>query len=245
MTQKSSGVAVPQSHEYLLPPPPRQAGEVVVVAKRRDIGATLRRGSEVAQRLGDRFLAQAEVHQILTAEVRERLTALDAAIPEASRAQLKGAVRDLLGVLEWCESVQADLVSEGRMAADGAEPVDVADLCALVGLDRETEEQPVLVTGQAPPWWGPAPLLAETIGLALDLVGERTQSMGARSIEISGAERQLQVAIRCAGEPSDGVTPGLVDRFRRCAAELRAKVRPDELGPGAASIVLELPSSAS
>jgi hypothetical protein len=241
MSLNPTSVVVPESSEYVLPTRPRPAGEVVVVADHRDVGASLRRGSEVARQLGERFLAMAESHELLAAELRARLESLDGAITEASRAQLKGAVRDVLAVLEWSDAVNADLVREGRLAAEGKEAIDVTDLCTAVASEHQTPEQPIHIGGQCLPWWGSAPLLAEALGLAIDLVGERSQGVGARSVEVANEVGQVLITIRASGEPADRVDPATIERFRRAAAELGASVSPDATGLGGTGIVLQLP----
>lgn len=242
MSLNPTSVVVPESSEYVLPTRPRPAGEVVVVANHRDVGASLRRGSEVARQLGERFLAMAESQQLLAAELRERLERLDGAIAEASRAQLKGAVRDVLAVLEWSDAVNTELLREGRLAAEGKESIDVAELCTAVAGERQTSEQPIHVGGQCNAWWGSAPLLAEALGLAIDLVGERSLGVGARSVEVADAPGQVRITVGASGETADRVDPATIERFRRTAAELGASIAPDATGLGGAGIVLQLPA---
>lgn len=245
MTTDPSGVLDPNTADYVLPAPPRGAGEVVVVAPRREAGRAWRRGSDVARSLGDRFLVMAESHQIFARELRERLNELDQSIADGSRAQWKGATRDLLAVLDWADAVQADMVHEARLAAGGAEPIEVADLCAEVAAQVQTPDQPVFVTGHATsPWWGSAPALADLVEQALALVGERTQGVGARSIEVRSEEGSVHLAIAGMAEPGDGVDCDSIARFRGAVARVGAVVRPDALGPGGTGLVVELPGSA-
>ena len=233
------------SAEYVLPPPPRPAGEMLVVAPRRDLGPVLRRASEVAHALGERFAMLLESHAQFTVAVRERLEALDAAVAEASRAQLKGALREVLAVLDWSDAVHGELAHEARLAAAGAQPLDVAALCEEVAAAAHTPEQPVYVQGRMPgPFWVAAPLLGELVAAALELVAERTLGHGARSIAIAVCGGALELTIRGAGEPVDGVDPRSAARVRRAAAALRATVRPDALGAGATGMIVSLPSAA-
>lgn len=99
---------------YVLPPPQRRPreGAGVVAAQ-----AAACRGSEPARALAARVACEAEILHLLLAELRDRLERLDGATAEASRAQLKGAVRELGAVLDWCEAVQGELLDEARAIA--------------------------------------------------------------------------------------------------------------------------------
>jgi hypothetical protein len=237
--------STPASAEYVLPPPPRPAGEVVVVAPRSELTAALRRGADAARALGERFGMLAESQAQFVAEVRQRLEALDAAVAEASRAQVKGVLRETFAVLDWCDAVHGELAREAAVAAGGALPIDVAELCADVALAAQTPGQPVYVQGRLPgPFWIRASQLAELVAAALELVAERTLGRGGRSVAIAAADGALRLTIRAVGEPADAVDPRSVARFRRAAQELRAVVRPDALGAGGTGLVVELPSAA-
>ncbi len=246
MTTDRPAILPSEAAEYVLPVPPRTAGEVVVVAPRRDLAASLRRGGEVARALGERFLALAEGQQCFLAELRERLVALDGSIAEASRAQWKGGVHDVLAVLDWCDAVQGDLLRESGLAAAGAELIDVVALCEEIAAQASTDEQPVLVTGScANGWWGSAVALADLIRSGLGLLTERTQGVGARCVEVSASDGVVKLLLRSAGEPGDGVDADSIRRFRQAAAALGASVRPDGMGPGGAAMMIEIGSPAS
>ena len=235
-----------ETAEYVLPAPPRAAGEVVVVAPRPEFAAGLRRGGEVARLLGQRFVSLAEGQQSFLSELRDRLAALDGSVAEASRAQWKGAVRDAVSVLDWCDAVQADLLRESRLAAGGAQPVGVVSLCEEVAAHVVTAEQPVIVTGYcANAWWGSAIALAELVRSGLGLLSERTQGHGGRSLEVSTVDGAVHLRLASLGEPGDGVDADSVHRFRRAVEGLGATVRPDTMGPGGASMVIDLPVPAS
>lgn len=241
MTTKQPNVREVSAAEYVLPAPPRPTGEIVVVAPRPDPASAWRRGSEVARALGERFLTMVETQQIFATELRDRLTALDGSIAEASRAQWKGALRAAMSVLEWSEALQADQLQEARWAAAGEEPLDVADLCQQVAAQVQTPDQPVYVGGQLhAAWWGSAPAVAEVVRQALGLVGERTQGVGARSIEVSEASGAIRIAFAGAGEPAEALDQDSIVRFRRAIGQLRAVVTPDASDPGGAGLVVEL-----
>ena len=245
MTTDQPSLLDPSTLEYVLPAPPRTAGEVVVVAPRRDQTSPWRRGSDVARQLGDRFLAMAEGQQLFAAELRERLQTLDLAVADASRAQLKGSIRDVLAVLEWSEAVHADLVRESRLAANGAEPIDLADLCTEVAAQVRTAEQPIYVSGTAPLWWGPAPAVAAMVKQALQVVAERCQGIGARSLEISETGGGVRLWVTGTGEPGDAMDGDSIARFRRAVEQVGAAVQPDALGPGGVGMVLTLSRTAT
>lgn len=246
VTNPPLAVHAPETAEYVLPSPPRNVGDVVVVAPRRDAGRAWRRGAQVAQALGERFLLLAESQQIFAEELRGRLVELDQSIAEATKAQLKGAVRDLLAVLAWSDTVVTDLAGTSRLAAGGAEPIDVLDLCQEVADDLQAEGPPIHVTGaDRVVWWGQAAGLAEAVRFALVLVAERTAAAGARLVEVVPAEGAIEVHIKAAGEPVDQVDAGTATRFRQAVEQLGARVRPGALGPGGAALVLELPPAAA
>jgi hypothetical protein len=241
MSTQEPTVLATDAAEYVLPAPPRTTGEVVVVAPNRDQTDVWRRGSDVARALGERFLVLVENQQIFAAELRERLQELDLAAAEGSRAQWKGAVRDLLAVLDWSDAGHGDLLQEARWAASGSEPIDLAELCQAVAAKVQTPEQAIHVSGfAASPWWGSAPALAAAVRQGLELVAERTQGSGARLLEIEETSAAHTVRIASSGEPSDAVDAASVARFRRAAAAIGAVVTPDTFGPGGAGLVLEL-----
>ena len=95
----------PESGGYLLPTARRRPGGFVV-----DGSGALPGGGVAA--FAQKTLLHAECLQQLLAEVRDRLRQLDAATTEDSRARLKGAVRELTGVVDWCDAVQAALSTD-------------------------------------------------------------------------------------------------------------------------------------
>lgn len=243
MTSKPLETLDLSASEYVLPAPPRVGNEVVVVSTRPQPLVGMRRSGEVARAIGDRVLALAECQQQFFAELRGRLVTLDDAIAEDSRAQLKGAVRDVMQVLEWCEAIQSDLRADGQLAAAGAEPLDLADLCHEVAAHFAPHEA-VVVSGQCPgTWWGNARALAEVLHQALLLVAERTGGVGTRLLEVGGQPDHPTIRVVSYGEPVDGIDSAVVRNFRQVAAMLGAKVVPDALGPGGSGLLLLLPSA--
>ena len=228
--------------EYILPAAPRVGAEIVVVPPTRLPFSELRRGGEVARALGDRFLAHAECLQQFLAEVRTRLSSLDNTLTERSRAQLKGALRDVLGVLDWCDAIQSDLQQDCSRAAGGAEPIDVVELCRSVAA-ADGSADPVQVSGQLPTaWWGEARVLAKALELGLALVAERTGGSGCRFVEVSAGETNPKIRIACSGDPRGEVDPDAVRRFRQAVEQVGARVLPDAIGPGGSGLVVELPA---
>lgn len=243
MSQQAAKIlSVPTSAEYVLPARPRGNGEIVVVPPSTDSRNALRRGGDVARTIGARLLALAEGQRLFLDEVRERLGALDVAIADSSRAQLKGAVRELVSVLDWCDAVQVDLLQEAGDAARGAEPIDVAALAEdvvvpAIGLDR-----PVLVRGHGESrYWGPAVLVADLLQRGIELLAERAQGPGAIAVEAVHAGDALRLQFEAIGEPADGLDPATVRRFRQAVDALAGVVLPGELGVGGSACVVELP----
>lgn len=236
--QSHDPVAAP-TPSYVLPGPRRAASDVIVVPPSGAQG--FERGGAVARALGERFLALAECQQQFLAELRQRLETLDAGIAENSRAQLKGGLRSVLEVLDWCDAVQVDFAAESGRAANGLEPVDLADICRLVAAEPTSHDGETKVTGVAAlPWWADAARLAAAVRHGLQLVSERIGGNGFREIEIGEGDGGAWIRIAGYGEPGDGVEPATVQAFRAAATALPARVAPDALGPGAASLVLHL-----
>lgn len=240
-----AATAIPANYVLPAKPPlvaPRPAGELVVVSPQRDLDAAFRRGGEVAKAVGERFLAAAENHRVFLDELRGRLQALDGAIAEATRAQIKGALQGVLDVLGWCDAAEGDVMANARLAATGAEPIDVAALCEEIAQQNATPDRPIYVRGTtSAAWWGSAAALAETVRHALALVAERTQSAGARSLEVRETPAGVQIECAAAGEPGDGVETATVTRFRRAIAAIGAAVSPAPQGIGSAALVIALP----
>jgi hypothetical protein len=244
MTTKPTDVVEAPASNYVLPGPKRTTPDVIVVQP--SSAARFEHGGRVARSLGDRFLMLAECQQEFLNELRSRLEAIDEAMAEDSRARLKGSLREAIGVLAWCDAVQADLVQDGQRAAGGFEPIDLEELSAAVAAEGTGNDGSVLVTGHAGnPWWGDSKVLAETIRAGLDLVSERTGGMGLRHIELGTTDLSPWIRIAGAGEPGDGVEVRSLERFRRCVTLLGARVTPDALGPGGAGLVLHLPATSA
>lgn len=243
MSQQAAKIlSVPTAADYVLPAPPRGNGEIVVVPPSTDGRNALRRGGDVARTIGARLLALAEAQRMFLDEVRERLGALDVAIADSSRAQLKGAVRELVSVLDWSDAAQADLLQQAGDAARGAEPIDVAALAEdvvvpAIGLDR-----PVLVRGHGGArYWGEAVLVADLLQRGIELLSERAQGPGAIGVEVRHAGDALRLQFEAIGEPVDGIDPATVRRFRQAVDALAGVVLPGELGVGGNACVVELP----
>lgn len=240
MSKKTLEVQVSPTSEYVLPAAPRVVGEIVVVPPARLPFSELRRGGEAARALGNRLLTQAECMQQFLGEVRTRLVSLDSALAEDSRAQLRGALHDALGVLDWCDAVQADLQQECGLAASGAEPIDVVDLCRSVAAASADSVQ---VSGQLPTaWWGEARVLANALESGLALVAERTGGSGGRFVEVYAGPTHPMIRIASSGVSREAVDPDAVRRFRQAVGQVGARVLPDATGPGGSGLVIELPS---
>jgi hypothetical protein len=241
MSTKPADLAVSPSSTYVLPGRKRAGADVIVVPPTD--GEAFARGGRLAHSLGDRFLALAECQQQFLAELRSRLDALDGAIAEDSRARLKGALRGALDVLDWCDAVQVDLTTESSWAAAGLEPLNLVEVCRAVAAEPGSHVGEVKVGGVASrPWWGEAGLLATAVRRGLHLISERIGGVGFRQIEVADEGGAYTIRIAGFGEPGDGVESATVQAFRQAVDRLRGRVVPDELGPGAAAFVLQLPA---
>jgi hypothetical protein len=242
MSKKQPTVLDPATAHYVLPAPQRATGEVVVIAPGRHADAEWRRAKETAKGLGAHFALLAENQQLLLGELRERLATLDGAIADASRAQIKGGVKDAIAVLDWIDVALVDLAGCANRAAAGRAPIDVLAMCREVATRLAAPDQPVFVSGgEVAPWWGDATKLAALVREALAIVAERTQGSGARSVDVQAADNVIRLAIRSAGDPGDGVENESVVRFRRAVEDVGALVHPDALGIGGSGMVIELP----
>ena len=242
MSKKPLEVQVSPTSEYVLPAAPRVVGEIVVVPPARLPFSELRRGGDVARALGDRLLTQAECMQQFLGEVRTRLVSLDSALAEDSRAQLRGALHDVLGVLDWCDAVQTELQQECGLAASGSEPIDVVDLCRSVAAASGHADS-VQVSGQLPTaWWGEARVLAKALELGLALVADRTGGSGCRFVEVYAEATHPMIRITSSGDSREEVDPDAVRRFRQAVDQVGARVLPEAIDPGGSGLVIELPS---
>jgi hypothetical protein len=243
MTKKLLEVQDSSTRDFVLPAAPRVVGEIVVLPPARLPFSELRRGGEVARALGDCFLTHAECMQQFLAEIRTRLVSLDGALAEDSRAQLRGALHDVLGVLDWCDAVQSDLQLDCGRASTGAEPIDVLDLCRSVAASFGPAAL-VQVSGQLPTaWWGQARALAKAVELGLALIAERTGGSGCRFVQVHAEATHPLIRIASSGDPREEVDPDAVRRFRQAVEHVGARVLPDALGPGGSGLVIELPVS--
>lgn len=236
-------VQAESTSDYVLPSPPRGTGEIVVVAPPGDGASSLSRGAEVARRLGARFAALGESQQLFLGELRERIVAIDGVVAEASRAQLKGALGELLAVLDWCDAVQADTLQDAARAADGEEPIELGAFAEDVVVPRLGLDRPVLVTGRTNlPVWGRASQFADLIRHGVELLAERAAGQGAIGIDIDDAAGAPRIRFSALGEPADAIEPAVVRRFRATVDVLGATVLPGEHGVGGTECVVELPA---
>lgn len=238
---------------YVLPSPPRlqsdrQPAELLVERAGRShdrLPATAT--SALARAFGTRLHLQAESLGLLLGELRERIVDLDGAATEASPAQLKGALRQLGEVLDWCDAVRVELVDDGRNASRGLEPVDLGELCRLqVGATGNGQPPTEVRADDNVVAWGLRRDLALLIDRAVQVVRARIAS-GLVRIEVTWCD--AAPAIRVVGLTDAGVQTSLPEdlrsAFRRVVERVGAVVEPgDEAGAGGASLLLRLPASA-
>lgn len=240
MTTYQNLVQAPVGRSYVLPVPP--LGQSLLVTKPADESRSQTDSGAAARGLGQRFSTQAQSLELLLTEVRERLAHLDTLVIEGSPAQLKGAVRDVVDVVDWCDALQEDLASETGKAAQGLEPIDLVDLCRQQAAALRGSDNPITVSAKNyVVYWGDRAKLASLFQHGLMLVSERTGGLGLRSIEVAAIRGAAQVRIFSGGEPQADLDQDVVDLFRRAVEKVGATVMPDELGPGGAGLVLRLP----
>jgi hypothetical protein len=232
---------------YVFPPPPRGRGALIVSPVDANEEASSRPSeaadNEPGKVIGACFQSKADSLDHLLKEVRGRLELLDASVAEDSRAQIKGALRELVHVVDWCDAVQEDLSDTSQMVSDGLEPIDVSALCHDLAASVQANDACVTVsTSRDVIYWGDRKRLARLIQAALALVLARTGGRGLRQLEVLGESEDLRLRVCSKGEPSGDVDPEAVDTFRQAAAIAGALVQPDQLGPGGAGLVLQLSS---
>lgn len=231
------------SGEYVLPAPPRgQRAQLTTsgaVASARPAAA-----GGVATAIGARMQVQVESFDGLLAEVRSRLERLDAAIAEDSRAQLKGAVREVGEVVDWCHALQESLRAETARAVAGEEPLDLPALCQQVVAVCDAAAPVHVIAHRPVTCWGKRAPTRSLIERALDLVAARTGGRGLRCLEIDWQDDVPVLRVRSQGEPGGDLRPEVVSAFRDAAARAGAVVAPDEHGPGGAGLLLRFVQSA-
>lgn len=239
MTTDRNPVLDPADPSYVLPAPPR--GHDLLIT---DSGESppLQRSGATTRALGQRFHAQAQSLDLLLTEVRDRLEQLDGAIAEDSRAQLKGAVRDLARVVDWCDALREEFEVESARASEGLEPIDLVELCEQQANALQGLTDPIAVlSGKHIVYWGDRGRLMHVIQKALELVWARTGSQGLRCIEVDSHDGAPSIRVCSRGEPARDIDSDVVDAFRAAVDGFEATVVPDELGPGGAGLVLRLP----
>jgi len=236
-------VSTPQGGDYVLPAPPRGALAPLVTSPEESTTPSSG-GGEVARAIGARLGAQVDSLDMFLAELRDRLEQLDHAIAEDSRAQLKGAVREIGHVVDWWEASQQALRADSARAAAGEEPVDLVALSEQVAAAVAGAEPVTVLVHQPVTCWGHRARFRELLTEALALVSARTNQRGLRCIELEWREGAPSVRVCSRGEPGGDIAPELVERFRSAAARSGAVVEPDGHGVGGAGLVLRLEAAA-
>jgi len=195
-----------------------------------------------ARAIGERFQLGTQSLELLLAEVRERLESLDQAIAEDTRAQLKGAVREISKVLDWCDAAAEGLGVESAKALAGLQPIDVTAVCQQIADAHSAAEHPIAVLAhQQVHCWSAWASLSDAVEKALELVGARTGGRGLRRLEIQWRDRVPSIRVCSRGEPGGEIAPSLIEEFRLAVAGAGITVVPDDLGPGGAGMLLLLP----
>ena len=239
MTTNRNLVLNPVDGSYVLPAPPR--GFDLLVMDGGESSPLLGAGA-IASALGQRFQSQAQSLDLLLTEMRGQLERLDGVIAEASPAQLKGAVRDVVRVVDWCDALRLDLADESAKAVDGLQPIDLLALCEQQANALQGLVDPITVLpSQQVVYWGDRNRLTILIEKALELVWARTGGQGLRCIEIGSEAGVPSIRVCSHGEPTKAIDRDVVDAFREAVDYVAATVAPDELGPGGAGIMLRLP----
>lgn len=200
-------------------------------------------GGDGLRRLGARLLTLLESQERLQDELRAVVEELDDSAPSGSRARIKGRVRTLREMLEWCWAVHEDLVLEGRRAKAGQTPLDLLWSVRRVADEWSKREEVQVVVPESPrrTCWGEVTSLERLIRLALDVVCRRSGGQGPILVELAELGGCTGLRILATGEARTFTAPKLVERFRASAEIAGVGVEVDPLGPGAPGLVLRLP----
>lgn len=241
MTTDPNLVLDPVTGSYVLPAPPRGKSLLTVAAEPKTL-VPYQAGIAV-RALGERFQVTAQSLELLLLEVRERVHQLDQSIAEDTRAQLKGAVREISKVLDWCDAARTEIANDSSKAIAGLEPVDVVDLCNQLSAAHEGLTDPIAVIARHEvTCWADRGQLRHVVQKALALVWERTGGQGLRCLETEWRDSTPTIRVCSRGEPVEGIDPVVVEDFRLAVENAGITVTPDDLGPGGAGLVLRLPA---
>lgn len=248
MTKTRQENVRPAAAGFVLPKPPRPHGDLRIDTHATgERPALLRRVAAALPLAGARWLQLLECQDLFLAELRAALRAMDETVGEESRARMKARLRGIGEVLDWCETVQADLQLEGRRAAAGEQVVELRGLCDDVAHDlaagTASVPVPVEVHGCASSaLWGLPVALANAVTLAVEVAAERIGGQGSVAIEVEEDDLGPHLRVRGLGDPIAQPKAMLVDRFRQAAAAASVAVLPDALGAGGTGMVLRFPA---
>ena len=240
MTIDLNQVLDPVTGDYVLPAPPRGKGLLTVEREPRQPAA--RQAGGASRAIGERFLVAAESLEGLLSELRDRVENLDQAIAEDTRARLKGAVREITSVIDWCDAASAELAVESAKAVAGFEPVDVGALCKELSDARQDVDHPIAVTTRSEvACWADRGHLMDIVQKALAVVWARTGGHGLRCLEAAWRDGIPSIRVCSRGEPGGEIAPSIIEDVRDAVEGAGITVVPDDLGPGGAGLVLLLP----
>ena len=214
------------SAQFVLPQPPRSRGPVLFGAEPNGGGAVLLQhaaaGLPVA---GRRMLTLLECQDLFLAEVRARLRELEADPLAATDVQSR--VQGIGAVLDWCDTVQADLLIESRRAAAGEQLVDLRSLCddAVHQLRNSHPEVAVEVHGAPAAVWAEVLQIGEVVQSALVIAADRIGGHGGLTVEIDGTAGSPRLWIRGRGEPVALTNVHALERFRAAATAMGGDTR--------------------
>jgi hypothetical protein len=238
-TDVPAPAATAHSGGYVLPKPARPANEFVLPGARPMPRAL---AAEVARAIGHRTSALLECQARLLDELRQGIGEIDADLGDATRARLRGLVKNASSVLDWCGAVQADLARESAWAARGLQPIELQGfLRELQGSAGAAGTALQLRAEREVTWWGDGARLGEVMVSALDLVRARVGGSPSALIELQEAGPGCAIRVAGLGAVAAEIDAALVESFRHAVALLGARVTPDPRGPAGTGFVLQLP----
>ena len=226
---------------------PGRPGNLVVAPEAAPFGtALLRREAMGTRQLGERLLAQVESQDVLFAELRRALSAMEHETQDGTRIALSRLVRTASEVLTWCDAVQLEMEAEGRKAVSGLQAVDLLDLVHDVVHDLSCcgANRPVYVTGHAnASVFASVPALGRAIRLAIELLDLRIGEASALHVDVGDDEEGHFVRVQGSGEAQGEPTADRIDEFRDAVESAGVRVLPDDVTNGRAGMCLRLPVS--
>lgn len=240
---------------YVLPVPSKPANLIVDPEGRGPAAGTpsdttglrdlvLAGQAEARAGVAERFLDLLECQERFLAELRQSLGELGEAVHGDSRVRLLRHCHTLGEILDWAETVQADLRREAEQAREGRCPSDVAVLLREIAAEIEAEDPAVRIqvaeTSAKTLTWAEPRLVRRGLRSAVLAVLER--GSGGVAAEVGHEAGRVRLHLLGLGEPKPLQDKGLVEEVRDLLGVRHGAVlQPGPSGSGGTGLVILLP----